>query len=138
MARVMEPTDDHHDITEVLRELARAITGGTVDDVLALFWQSEQVMVIGSEQGESAFGHAALAALWARVLSRGQRYRWQWYDERVVRAGGVAWLSASATVVVEGAERERDVPYRATLVLILIDGQWLIAQYHGSEPAEAW
>jgi ketosteroid isomerase-like protein len=134
----MEPTDDHRDITEVLRELARAITGGTVDNVLALFWQSEQVMVIGSEQGESAFGLAALATLWTRVLSRGQRYRWQWYDERVVRAGRVAWLSASATVVVEGTERERDVPYRATLVLILIDGQWLIAQYHGSEPAEAW
>jgi uncharacterized protein (TIGR02246 family) len=134
----MEPTGDHNDITAVLADLARAIVEGTADDVLALFWQSDQVMMIGSEQGESAFGRAALAALWTRVLSRGQRYRWRWYDERVVKVSGVAWLSASATVEVEGAERDRDLPYRATLVLVHIDGRWLIAQYHGSEPAGAW
>ena len=132
-------TDSAHDeVIAVLQDLARAIANGDVGSVLASFWDSDQTMMVGSEQGETAFGRDALRQLWTRVLSRGQCYTLQWYDERVASAGSVAWLSARAVVTLVGTQGQRDLPYRATLVLIRPVDRWVIAQYHGSEPAAAW
>lgn len=131
-------TQTHSEVVGVLHALGAAIAGGDVDAVLANFSESDDLVMFGSERPETAYGRAELESLWARVLSRGQRYVWHWTEETVATAGEVAWLSAQALVTIDDDAGHRELLYRATLVLKRQSGRWLIEQYHGSEPAETW
>ncbi len=122
----------------MLRGLGDAIAANNVRGVLDAFSDSDGVVMFGSEGPETAYGRAELERVWTRVLSRGQRYVWHWSDETVASIGGVAWLSAKATVSIDDQSGHREVPYRATMVLTQSSGQWLIEQYHGSEPGDVW
>ena len=122
----------------VLDSLGAAIYAADAETVLSLFVASDDVVMVGSEEAETAVGHADVSALWNRVLGRGQRYRWEWSDEKVLVRGGMACVFALARVTVEGKAPQADVAYRATLVLEETADGWRILSYHGSEPAEAW
>lgn len=122
----------------LLDRLSNAIAAGDADAVVAEFWPAAEVSMFGSEGPETAYGPEEIAALWRRVLSRGQTYIWRWREQRAVAAGSVAWLTAEATVTIRDAADSRDVEYRVSLVLVNEAGSWMIAQYHGSEPATPW
>jgi ketosteroid isomerase-like protein len=130
--------DGKDDALAVLERLTAAIAAADVPAVLAEFWGSEQVVMLGSEQGEEAYGVEQLENLWSRVLSRGQTYRWLWREPRTVVHGHVTWVTSDALVHITEGSSEREVSYRATLVLVREEERWVIAQYHGSEPATAW
>jgi len=131
-------TETHREVTDILDRLSDAIAHGDAARVLGEFAAGEDVVMFGSEEAETAYGHEQLAALWERVLSRGQRYRWQWSEQNVARRGAVAWLSTTATVTLEESGAMRDIPYRLTLVLVREAERWAIVLYHGSEPAAPW
>jgi lysophospholipase L1-like esterase len=130
--------DTRDEVIAVLHRLGRGIAAADVDAVLREFASSETVVMFGSEGPETAYGRSELAALWARVLSRGQSYIWNWRDETVAFLGSVAWLSATATVSLRDSTDVRELAYRATLVLVRERGRWVVVQYHGSEPAASW
>lgn len=132
------PDGEDKEALAVLERLAAAIARADVPSVLAEFWDSEQVVMLGSEKGEEAYGTRQLEELWTGVLSRGQAYRWLWREPAVVVRESLAWIASDAVVRVTGGSGEREVQYRATLVLIREQERWVIAQYHGSEPAAAW
>lgn len=130
--------DTRTDVIAVLHRLGQAITDADADAVIAEFSAATDVAMFGSEHPEIAFGPAELANLWRGILSRDQCYIWNWRNERVAAAGPVAWLTAEATVTIRDASVSRELDYRATLVLVREAGQWVIALYHGSEPAGSW
>lgn len=49
--------------------------------------------------------------------------------------GPVAWVTLETTVNISGEQGLKSAPYRITAVLERRGGRWLLAQYHGSEPA---
>jgi ketosteroid isomerase-like protein len=130
--------DTYREVTDLLSRLSDAISHGDAARVVAEFAAGDDVVMFGSEEAETAYGHEELAVLWKRVLSRGQRYKWQWSEQHVARRGAVAWLSATATVTLEESGATRGIPYRLTIVLVREAERWAIAQYHGSEPAAPW
>lgn len=131
--------DSYGELTGILSRLSAAIAQGDATRVLAEFAAGKDVVMFGSEEAETAYGHEEIATLWRRVLSRGQRYEWRWSDQTVTRRGAVAWLSATATVTLEESSGAmRGIPYRLTLVLVREADRWVIVQYHGSEPAAPW
>ena len=130
--------DTYREVTDLLSRLSEAIAHGNAARVVAEFAAGGDVVMFGSEEAETAYGHEELAVLWKRVLSRGQRYKWRWSEQNVACRGAVAWLSATATVTLEESGTARGIPYRLTLVLVREAERWAIAQYHGSEPAAPW
>jgi uncharacterized protein (TIGR02246 family) len=134
-----EPGDDiRAEAVAVLERLGRAIAAGDPAAVIAEFWPAAEVTMFGSEGPEIAYGPTEVSALWHRVLARGQSYVWEWRNERVSAVGGVAWLTAEATVTIGEGPTVHRLPYRASLVLVEHAGRWMIAMYHGSEPAASW
>lgn len=124
----------------LLEALSAAIHSTDAKAVVALFVDSDDVVMVGSEERETAVGREELARLWERVLSRGQRYAWEWLDPRVSTFGDLACVFARARVSIEDTAGLGDsaVDYRATMVLLEDGTGWRILSYHGSEPARAW
>lgn len=122
----------------LLDELAVALAEADWRSVVDLFSDSDEVIMVGSEAAETAVGRSELTRLWRRVLSRGQKYQWNWSLLRTVQRGHLAWVYASATVSVESSSGVQEMEYRATLVVERQGADWKILMYHGAEPAEAW
>jgi len=95
---------------------------------------AQDALLVGSEEGEIAEGHEALAALFQRLFDQPLRVSWEWQRVRASSVPGVAWLFAEGhVVIVEGAEEKR-VPYRLSGVLHWQHDRWVWRQFNGSEP----
>ncbi len=102
---------------------------------MALFAQEADVLLLGSEAGEVAMGRGELLRFFTRIYSRPVRYSWVWRRRTVSCIGDIAWVFAEGEIVVRGVEGEKRGPFRLTGVLEKREGRWLLAQFHGSEPA---
>jgi ketosteroid isomerase-like protein len=121
-------------IRELLERLNQGFARRDVQRVLNLFASGPEIMFIGSEPGEIAAGPEQLRNLLAGLFARGEIYQWRWGELHLSVTGDIAWLVAQAVLLVEGPE-PLELPYRITLVLQRCNSAWLIAHYHGSEPA---
>lgn len=104
------------------------------DGVLALFAPDADLVVIGSEAGETARGRDEFRAMLGRVFARGEgiAWSWTWHTVSVVRT--VAWVVAEGRVHAQDAAPETGTPYRLTAIFEQREGRWLWRHYHGSEP----
>lgn len=102
--------------------------------VLAEFASSDEVLLIGSDDGEIATGRQELEAFFTRIFSNETTYSWEWDRVDVWHAGNLAWFFADGQVVLTTTKEQRKSPYRITGIMERRDGRWLWKQYHGSEP----
>ena len=125
----------------VLDEFNNAVTTRNLDKVLDLFKPDPDVFLLGSEAGESATGREELESFFRRVFSRDVAFSWTWKEWIVSAKGQVAWVALDTTVHMSSERGVKSAPYRITAVLEHRGGRgrrgarWLLAQYHGSEPA---
>lgn len=102
--------------------------------VLAEFAPSDEVLLIGSDDGEIATGRQELEAFFTRIFSNETSYSWEWDHIDVWHAGNLAWFFADGQVVLTTTKEQRKSPYRITGIMERRDSRWLWRQYHGSEP----
>lgn len=122
----------------VLGEFNNAVATRNLNKVLDLFTFDPDVFLPGSEAGERATGRDELESFFRRIFSRDVAFSWTWKVWIVSAKGPVAWVALDATVHMSGEQGVKSAPYRITAVLERRGGRgarWLLAQYHGSEPA---
>jgi len=104
-----------------------ALDAGDVDEALA--WCTDDVVFIGSGEGEEAVGHDAFPAMLAYTLI------WNSIDIDVL--GDVALVAAWGEAELVTSTRNDRMRYRLTGVLVQSGDRWLWRVHHGSEPT-AW
>jgi ketosteroid isomerase-like protein len=143
-------------VMAVLDEFNNAVVTRNLNKVLDLFTSDPDVFLLGSEAGERATGPQELESFFRRVFSREVAFSWAWKEWNFSASAkcSVAWVALDATVHMSGESEQgvtvKSAPYRITAVLERRSGQggrggkggkggrgarWLLAQYHGSEPA---
>lgn len=118
--------------------LARAFEQGDLDAVLDLC--TEDVVFIGSGDGEEALGRDAIRPMFAALVRRVEgdiewSLAWESVDVKVL--GDVALVLAWGNARLVTERRDTSFRYRLTGVLTRSGDQWLWRVFHGSEPG-AW
>ena len=115
--------------------LGEAIAERDLPRALAAFCAAREPEVVGSEVGETARGHDAVAEFFRRAYAKAGFYRFEFPERRWTVAAGVAWCVAEGTVTEPG--RTRATPYRLAAVFVREDGDWRMALWSGAEPRGA-
>jgi ketosteroid isomerase-like protein len=102
--------------------------------VLAEFAPSDDLLLIGSDEGEIARGRSEIEAFFTRIFSRTSTFSWQAHSVDVFQADGITRFFANGQMIVESKEGQETLPYRISGVLERYRGRWLWRQYHVSEP----
>jgi uncharacterized protein (TIGR02246 family) len=105
----------------------------------ALACCTEDVVFIGSGEGEEAVGRAAIKEM-VRTLgseTADTSFRIVWDDVEIELFGAVALLRAFGSATFTSPRRTAAMRYRLTGVLTRVEERWLWHVHHGSEPA-AW
>jgi len=120
---------------DVLTRFNQATRARDLDVSLAVL--TDDPTVYGSGTGEAAIGRAAVTAFLTDIYSRPFTYGWEWQVEHAERSGDVIWFVAPSEATLEGDDgREKRLPYRIAGTLVLVHGEWRIALFNGSEPAD--
>ena len=100
---------------------------------------TDDVVFIGSGEGEEAVGREALGRMLASLAAQleGADFSLAWEGIDVDVLGDVAVLYAWGPAKLVTARRNVSFRYRLTGVLVRSDGRWLWRVHHGSEPG-AW
>jgi uncharacterized protein (TIGR02246 family) len=108
-----------------------------LDGVLDLC--TEDVVFIGSGDGEEAVGRDAIGPMFAALGPHleGLEFSLVWDSVDVDIRGDVAILVAWGTAKLVTWRRDETLRYRLTGVLLRSGGRWLWRVHHGSEPG-AW
>ena len=122
------------EIISVLHTFSDLVSKKEKQAVLRLFAPDADVVSIGSEARETAVGPDEIKSFLERVLSRPYSFSWKWEWTSVSAKDQVAWVAAKGSVVKSQDKTELVTPYRLSAVFEKRNDQWLIMQYHGSEP----
>jgi uncharacterized protein (TIGR02246 family) len=129
--------DDEAAVRDALAALDAAFERRDVDAALCLC--ADDVVFIGSGEGEEAVGRDAVVGMLAAIApnAEGAEFTLLWDSVDVDVRGDVALLVAWGTGTLVTPRRSATMRYRLTGVLLRSDGRWLWRIHHGSEPA-AW
>ena len=123
------------EINSMLRSFGRAVSRRDVQGVMNLFAPDADIVMLGSEKGERAYGPKGLKKFLEGVLSRRSTYSWRWRKQVISSSGSVAWVTAEGYVTVTTGKKKKTYPYRMTGVFERRATRWVWLHYHGSEPA---
>lgn len=129
---------NRNDVTDAvlaaLDEFNAAWTNRDLDGLLSQFVQDADVVLLGSEDGETARGPDELARLLAFFFEEPVSYRWDWHRREVFPFGEAAWVVAEGPIIETGPDGEARAPYRISGILEHRNGKWLWRLFHGSSP----
>jgi ketosteroid isomerase-like protein len=122
------------EITEALKIWNAAGKSANVDQSMALFDDSENIMLIGSDKGEVNKGKAQCKE-WLTQIFGFASFSWEMDSINIDSNGKTAWVFVEGTMVVEfkqgGSKR---TPYRFTGILIKKKDGWKWRLFDGSAP----
>ncbi|MGL6278043.1 MAG: nuclear transport factor 2 family protein [Gaiella sp.] len=100
---------------------------------------TEDVVFIGSGEGEEAVGRDAIGPMFAALAPHldGLTFSLEWESVDIDVLGEVALVSARGSAQLVTPGRDRAIRYRLTGVLVRTTGGWRWRIHHGSEPG-AW
>jgi ketosteroid isomerase-like protein len=96
-----------------------------------LFVADDDVWFAGSDLPELARGPVEAQQLLEAITRSASTLHFEWESQQVRVEGNVAWVNAVGRVFVDGS---RELPYRATAVLVRRGGAWRWHTHNGSEP----
>jgi uncharacterized protein (TIGR02246 family) len=121
-------------IMKILQDFNDGFTSKNIRQVLDLFADDANVILLGSEEGEKAIGRMELEKECRHLFSRPVELSLEWRWHSVSVEDSVAWVVAEGLVHSRRADVHQSSPYRLTLVLVKRGKKWLIMHWHGSEP----
>lgn len=129
------PGDIASDVRAVLERFCAAFTARDPEAVMRLFAGGADVVMVTSESWLLRGPDVLRSFL--EAYQRGPTvYSWLWDEQAVSASENVAWLCAEGTETAVTGTRTQKTRYRVTLVCERRDGEWRIAQFHGSSPRE--
>ena len=91
-------------------------------------------LVVVTSEDPLLRGPAEFRRFLDRYVAGETTYSWEWDRHDVSSSGSVAWLLAVGTEIAASKDQVVRHPYRMTMVLEDLEGDWLIRQVHGSSP----
>jgi uncharacterized protein (TIGR02246 family) len=128
-------SDTEKAVREVLDALWDAFSRKDADAWMRLFSAEEDVVLIGSGGDEWRVGPAEVRANMERDFAQADSLAARYGDLNVSGRGDVAWAACPVSIRVRAGDEEVAFDIRTTVVFEQRDGQWRIAQFHGSLPA---
>lgn len=120
-------------VIRVLHVFCDAFARRDVDAVVRLLVPREDVMVVTSE--EAVLRNRAQLDAFLQTYAHGDTtYSWEWERDTVAVSGEMAWLLAEGMEIAASPSGEVRTPYRMTMLCQRDNGQWKLAQVHGSSP----
>lgn len=124
-------------VRDVLQRFDDALERNDVEGALDLC--TEDVVFIGSGEGEQAVGRKAIVEMAMRLADRASDTQFRVADATfdIDVQGDVALFTSFGTAHLRSQRALREGPYRLTGVLVRRAGTWKLRVHHGSEPL-AW
>ncbi|MEI8046718.1 MAG: nuclear transport factor 2 family protein [Bacteroidota bacterium] len=126
--------EDKIAITGALKTWNAAAKSANVDQCMALFDDSENIMLIGSDKGEVKKGKAQIRD-WLTKIFGVASFSWEMDSINIDSNGKTAWVFVEGSMIVEfhkgGINR---TPYRFTGILVKKKGEWKWRLFDGSIP----
>lgn len=129
-----DPASVEADVRDVVQRFEAALERGDLETALSLCTQD--VVFIGSGEGEQAVGQDAVVRMAAELAARSAEidFRVTGSSLDVSVHGDVALVTSFGTAELRSPRGSRTGPYRLTGALLRVDGAWKWQAYHGSEP----
>ncbi|HEY4348548.1 MAG TPA: nuclear transport factor 2 family protein [Gaiellaceae bacterium] len=126
--------DDSRELLDTFESFYRTLCEDRdADGAFALWAGDEDIVLLGSEQRDAAFGPAAVRAHLGVIAGSTNELAFTWSRQQAHVERDAAWVSASGTITVGG----RTSAYQSTGVFVRRDGRWLWHTHSGSEPRSA-
>ncbi|MGD0932593.1 MAG: nuclear transport factor 2 family protein [Candidatus Korobacteraceae bacterium] len=118
------------EVLAVLERYGEALRNNDPKALIGVFTGDEDTMLMGAISGEFAVGASQVEEMFRRVFVEPQHMSMTWDRVEVFCSGEVAWFAADGALVAWDTR----IAYRLSGVLERRDGQWKLAQFHGSVP----
>jgi ketosteroid isomerase-like protein len=125
-----------NEIREVLKTWNTTCKSANVDQVMSLFDDSKDIMVIGSADGEVNKGKEEIKA-WASQIFGVAGFSWEMNRIDIDCNANTAWVFVEGKMIVDFHKGGQKVtPYRFTGILIKKKGGWKWRLFDGSVPQQ--
>ena len=114
----------------VLRALVDALRGRDVEGALRAF--APDAVLLGAGGQERAHGHGELRRLLVDLFALPHTIAWEWQAVTAGAEAGVVWFLLQGTLL----QDDDRLPYRLSGVVVERSGRHVLAQLHGSLPAD--
>lgn len=132
-----EPSDaaDEAAIMATVGALNSAMTERDLEAAMAVFEDSDAILLVGSDVGEVFKGRAAVRGFLGDLMQLPFTFSFETPEPTVGVIGDTAWMFVDGAMVHTPAEGDsRHVPYRFSLCLVRSADSWLWQLFHGSAP----
>jgi hypothetical protein len=124
------------EITETLKIWNTTCKSANVDQVMSLFDNTAEIMVVGSADGEINKGKDEIKA-WVSQIFGFAGFSWEMNRIDIDCNGKTAWVFVDGKMIVEFHKGGKKVtPYRFTGILVKKNGVWKWRLFDGSVPQQ--
>jgi ketosteroid isomerase-like protein len=126
---------DEAAIMATVGALSSAMTDRDLAAAMAVFEDSDAILLVGSDDGEVFKGRAAVRGFLGDLMQLPFSFSFETPDPTISIIGDTAWMFVDAVMIHAPAEGEpRHMSYRISLCLVRSADSWLWQLFHGSVP----
>lgn len=122
------------EITKTLETWNNSCKNGNLEEVMSMFDDSDNIMVVGSDKGEISKGKDEISK-WLGQLFGFAGFSWEMNRIDTDNNGKTAWVFMDGKMIVNFHKGgQRITPYRFTGIMVKKNGIWKWRLFNGSVP----
>ena len=126
---------DEAAIKATMGAINSAMTARDLAAAMAVFEDSDAILLVGSDDGEVFKGRAAVRACFGDLMQLPFTFSFETPEPIISIIGDTAWMSVEAVMIHTPAEgKPGRMSYRISLCLVRSADSWLWQLFHGSIP----
>ncbi|MEI6748240.1 MAG: nuclear transport factor 2 family protein [Bacteroidales bacterium] len=123
-----------NEITEALKLWNTATKNANTEELITLFDNSDNILVIGSDSGEIYKGKDHIKE-WLNAIFKHNSFSWEMDRTDIDYNGNTAWVFIDGSMIVTNDKGNvRKTPYRFTGIMIKRNKEWKWRLFDGSIP----
>ena len=125
------------EVLATLEEYAAAYCAKDLDRLMAIFVDGDDISLIGTGADELCSGREAVAAVFKRNFrdATATQFEWDWKAVAIHCGAAVVAVSLNIHLVIDG--EPLIVPFRWTVSLVEVEGEWKWVHRHASSAANS-
>ena len=122
------------EITKTLETWNTACKNANLEQVMSMFDDTDNIMVVGSDKGEISKGKEEINK-WVGQLFKNAGFSWEMNRIDIDNNGKTAWVFVDGKMIVNFHKGgQRITPYRFTGIMVKKNGVWKWRLFDGSVP----
>lgn len=127
--------DSDDAVAATLNALNSSLAGRDLPAFMALFEDSDDIVLIGSDVGEVFKGRAAVAGFLKQLFALPFLFSFDMPEMTIRRDANMAWVFVDGAMVHAGADgATRRMPYRFAIVMVKRGSAWRWQLFNGAVP----